>query len=302
MDQSNSRLSREETVEHINWAQDFGFATFVRSWSSLSEVVIRPGESAELCVRNLEAMTDCPEGDFTLSLKPTKGCIQVFPNLISGVGEFSPSEFEQFFEQYPLEQVGSLKALAQLLDEHFGSGSDWRVYTCFMRALPCEISDALVDRFVVPLLARGELGPALDDVEHYLLDRGWSHERIRNSYDASERVERSARHYFFYLSGVPVSEVKNSDQLTRAIENNWRGKGNEAAVRLIVMYIQAHLSQENVSHLPATLEPLVNRFGPKGHKEITNAYWCCKHTDPFVPAYDGEISPLYGEPFTEKRS
>lgn len=290
---------RSKLLDQIRSAQELGSECFLRCDEEIYEVKIRPGDSAELSLRSLEAAAEVDFNTVSFSFAPAANVYQLYSSLVEGAGELRPEEFRAFFSEHPLEQIGSLKELAALFYEHFGSGSDWRVYTCFFNALPDDIADEVVQRLIVPVLAAGELGPAVIDAEEFLRGIGWTDEQIRASYAADTRVERSARHYFFELTGTPVSQIKTSTQLAEVIiadatKETMQRPASSSAAALITLYVQAHYSERDVAHLASAIEPFLHLLTSAEYQKITDAYWRCEHALPWFPPNSESANPASG--------
>lgn len=289
-------FAQNRLLQKVEEAQLLGRDCFLRSPGHEVAVHIRPGDSAPLSLEALQlAGDDLNFAAVEFSYRPLAASLEGGAFVLNGRGEVKPGQFADFFALHPLESLASIRELAQSFDTHFGSGSDWRVYSGFLQALPAELSDATLQKLVVPLLAAGELNFIPTEAEEVLQKRGWSQERIQAAFSEDERNQRSAKQYFLEKTGVPIDEVRTANDLFVAIGETLIEHGNFYAVQLISDFITAHHFTTDTDALEKVIFPFLQSFGPEGYAAIIASLDACEHAGSWnAPAYSGPALPHFG--------
>jgi hypothetical protein len=289
-------FEQRNLIEKVEDAQLVGRDCYLRTEGGEVAVHIRSGDIAVLSIDNLRAVGDVNFGAVEFSFEPLTAAIEGGAMTLNGRGEFDPEQFADFLATHPLESIASVRDLAQLFDNHFGSGADWRVYSGFLKALPENLSDATLHTLIVPLLSAGELSYIPAEVEEILQKYGWSEEQIKASFSEDERDQRSAKQYFLEQTGVPITEIRTADDLARAISGYLVQNGNCCTVLLLCEFIQAHHFTEDTDQVERLIFPFINMFGPEGYQNIQQALDMCEYAGSWnMPPYRGPSQPHYGE-------
>ena len=289
-------FEQRNLIEKVQDAQLVGRDCYLRTEGGEVAVHIRPGDIAALSIDNLRVMENVDFGAVEFSFEPLSALIEGGAITLNGRGEFASEPFADFLSTNPPESIASVRDLAQLFDNHFGSGADWRVYSGFLKALPDNLSDETLHTLVVPLLSAGELNFIPAEAGEILQKYGWSEEQIKAFFSEDERDQRSAKQYFLEQTGVPVAEVRTSGDLARAISGYLVQNGNCCTVLLLCEFIQANHFTKDTDLVEQIVFPFVNAFGPQGYQEIQQALDMCEYAGSWnMPAYTGPSQPHYGE-------
>ena len=286
-------FERQQLIAKIEEAQLFGSECYLREESGELTVRVSPGESPEAAIRQFGL--DC-NLDVEFSLEPLVSALTVAGCMLNGEGGFDADEFAGLFDSHPIEGIASVQELASLLEDNFGSGSDWRVYAGLLRALPTNLSDDVLERLVVPLLSAGELIWVPDEAEEFLERSGWTAERIRESFSMEERGQRSAQAEFLEDTGVPVSAIETANDLFDAFFSGLNEEGNYRAVGIIKTFIQANHFTTDTDRLERIVFPFASSFGAQGYEDLIEALDNCEHAGSWnMPRFTGKSFSGYAE-------
>jgi hypothetical protein len=266
---------RKNLLAKIADAQEVWADCYLYTSDNILAVHVRPTDSPELSIRQFEAAGIPSLCDVNFSYRePTSAGIIFSGSSLVG-SELTRQDFERIFEEHPLEALGSLAELSSLFEEHFGSSRDSRVWGSFLENLPDDLSEEVVIKLVAPLLQEGGLHEVPEQAELYLKRRGWSEERISDSYDEGIRATKRGRADFFEATGWLVEKVKSTNDLSDAVFSALTSSsfGYEQVLEALCAFINGQGPNTNPQKLKEIVDPLFSLFGYRGYETLQDAMY-----------------------------
>jgi len=266
---SSGDFERAKLGQRIVDAQELGFDCYLSSSDGTVVTRVGPEESPDVALKQLEEGhgTDGLGGVQFSYERPSEGCAWLGAAILNGAN-LEQSDFVELWTQHPIDSIASIAELGGLFESFFGSARDWRVWQAFLEHLDEDVSDEVVPRLVIPLLEAGELAWAPQNSKKFLQRRGWSEERINQSFCKATAERRFARAEFHRVTGQSVDTITSCSDLLDAFFPQLCQDGAFSAVTTICYFIRGYLPEADSTRLEEIIKPFLSSFGGLGYEKM----------------------------------